>query len=189
VKYINNGVHKGSVAFGAEYTRFKFDDMRYTIGYNYTQSDTLRLPKNIVKGNENSFSSFVQLKHQWKSLILNAGLRYDYKDRYDNSRIHEYSPRLSLIYLRPQWNAKISYSKSFIDAPYLYRKMNDALYQLRYSTEVSDDKMTPEYLHSMQFTLGGTEWVRGLNLELNAFYNHAKDLIYVKTIDYENLGE
>lgn len=189
VKYINNGVHKGSVAFGAEYSRFKFDDMRYTIGYNYTQSDTLRLPKDIGKGNENSFSSFVQLKHQWKSLILNAGLRYDYKDRYDNSRIYEYSPRLSLIYLRPQWNAKISYSKSFIDAPYLYRKMNDALYQLRYSTEVSDDKMTPEYLHSMQFTLGGTEWVRGLNLELNAFYNHAKDLIYVKTIDYENLGE
>ena len=190
VKYINNVIHKGSVAFGAEYSHFKFDDMRYAIGYDYMMTvDSLHIPKDMGKGTEKSFSTFLQLKHQWKSLILNAGLRFDYRKRYDDKSIKEFSPRLSLIYLRPKWNAKLSYSKSFIDAPFLYRKLNDLLSEMMQIKGIADLELSPEYLHSVQFTLGGTEWIKGLNLELNTFFNHAKNLIYVKTIDYQNMGE
>lgn len=188
-KYINNAIHKGSVAFGAEYSHFKFDDMRYAVGYDYMMADTLHIPKDMGKETEKSFSTFLQLKHQWKSLILNAGLRFDYRKRYDDNSIKEFSPRLSLIYLRPKWNAKLSYSKSFIDAPFLYRKLNDLLSDMEQTKGIPERELSPEYLHSIQFTLGGTEWIKGLNLELNAFYNHAKNLIYVKTIDYQNMGE
>ena len=187
-KYINDNNHKGSIAFGAEYDHFHFDDMRYEIGYDYMSTMALQLPE-LGKGTENSFSTFLQLKHQWKSLILSAGLRYDHKRRYDESNINELSPRLSLIYLKPKWSAKLSYSNSFIDAPYLYRKLNDIIYALRDEEGEEEDNLSPEYLRSMQFTLGGTDWIKGLNLELNAFYNHAMDLIYVKTLDYQNMGE
>lgn len=188
-KYINNAIHKGSIAFGAEYNHFKFDDMRYAVGYDYMMTANFRMTKDMGKETEKNFSTFLQLKHQWKSLILNAGLRFDYRKRYDDNSIKELSPRLSLIYLRPKWNAKLSYSKSFIDAPFLYRKLNDLLSEMDQTKGTTERNLSPEYLHSVQFTLGGTEWIKGLNLELNAFYSHARDLIFVKTIDYQNMGE
>lgn len=188
-KYINNAIHKGSIAFGAEYNHFKFDDMRYAVGYDYMMTANFRITKDMGKETEKNFSTFLQLKHQWKSLILNAGLRFDYRKRYDDNSIKELSPRLSLIYLRPKWNAKLSYSKSFIDAPFLYRKLNDLLSEMDQTKGTTERNLSPEYLHSVQFTLGGTEWIKGLNLELNAFYSHARDLIFVKTIDYQNMGE
>ena len=188
-KYINNAIHKGSIAFGAEYNHFKFDDMRYAVGYDYMMTANFRMTKDMGKETEKNFSTFLQLKHQWKSLILNAGLRFDYRKRYDDNSIKELSPRLSLIYLRPKWNAKLSYSKSFIDAPFLYRKLNDLLSEMDQTKGTTERNLSPEYLHSVQFTLGGTEWIKGLNLELNDFYRHARDLIFVKTIDYQNMGE
>ncbi len=39
--------------------------------------------RRVGKGSENSGDIYLQLKHQWQSLILNAGLRYDYKPRTD----------------------------------------------------------------------------------------------------------
>ena len=188
-KYINNAIHKGSIAFGAEYNHFKFDDMRYAVGYDYMMTANFRMTKDMGKETEKNFSTFLQMKHQCKSLILNAGLRFDYRKRYDDNSIKELSPRLSLIYLRPKWNAKLSYSKSFIDAPFLYRKLNDLLSEMDQTKGTTERNLSPEYLHSVQFTLGGTEWIKGLNLELNAFYSHARDLIFVKTIDYQNMGE
>ena len=188
-KYINNAIHKGSIAFGAEYNHFKFDDMRYAVGYDYMMTANFRMTKEMGKETEKNFSTFLQMKHQCKSLILNAGLRFDYRKRYDDNSIKELSPRLSLIYLRPKWNAKLSYSKSFIDAPFLYRKLNDLLSEMDQTKGTTERNLSPEYLHSVQFTLGGTEWIKGLNLELNAFYSHARDLIFVKTIDYQNMGE
>lgn len=34
--------------------------------------------------------------------------------------------------------------------------------------------LTPEALHSYQLTFGATQWIKGLDFEVNAFYNHAK---------------
>ena len=182
--------HKGNIGFGAEYGHFQLDDIRYQIGYDFEQTffeDPLL--RNAGKGSENSGDAYVQLKHQWRSLILNAGLRYDYKDRYDDTRVSEFSPRVALILLRPKWNVRLSYSKSFVDAPYIYRKAN-LLSTLMSGEEASEAiTLSPERVHSLQLSFGGTNWVRGFNFEVNGFYNRANDLIMTNIIDYNNVSK
>ena len=182
--------HKGNIGFGAEYGHFQLDDIRYQIGYDFEQTffeDPLL--RNAGKGSENSGDAYVQLKHQWQSLILNAGLRYDYKDRYDETHVNEFSPRVALILLRPKWSARLSYSKSFVDAPYIYRKAN-LLSTLMSGGSANDaGSLSPERVHSLQLSFAGTNWVRGLNFEVNGFYNRANDLIMTHVIDYENVSK
>ena len=181
--------HKGNIGFGAEYGHFQLDDIRYQIGYDFEQTffeDPLL--RNAGKGSENSADAYLQLKHHWRSLILNAGLRYDYKNRYDDTNVNEFSPRVALILLRPKWNMRLSYSKSFVDAPYIYRKAN-LLATLMSGGEASDAGiLSPERVHSWQLSFGGTNWVRGLNFEVNGFYNRATDLIMTHIIDYKNVS-
>ena len=123
--YINSKHHKGILAFGAEYSYFQLDDVQYMFGYNFDKqapsNDSIPI---LGKGHESNINSYVQLKHHWGPFILNAGLRFDYKNRYNGTKIREFSPRVALIFVQPKWNVKLSYSKSFIDAPYLYRKIN-----------------------------------------------------------------
>ncbi len=184
--YINTKSHKGLLSFGAEFNHFELEDTRYVICHSFID----RIPENNKvaesgKGHENSHNAFIQLKHQWKSFILNAGLRYDNKFRYNDTHINEYSPRLALIYLRPKWNIKLSYSKSFIDAPYLYRKTNEYLSIL---TSKQRDYLSPESLHSFQLTFAGMQWLKGLDFEINGYFNRARDLIYMQIIDHSNTG-
>ena len=103
--------HKGSIGYGAEYNHFTVDDIRYQIGYgfDYTFSEDPQI-RNMGKGTENNGDVYVQLKHQWRSFILNAGLRYDFKVQYDDTKIRELSPRVALIMLQPKWNVKLSYA-------------------------------------------------------------------------------
>ena len=182
--------HKGNVGFGAEYGHFQLDDIRYQIGYDFEQTffedPVLR---NAGKGSENSGDAYVQLKHQWRSLILNAGLRYDYKDRYDETHVNEFSPRVALILLRPKWSARLSYSKSFVDAPYIYRKANLLSTLMSGNDEREAGSLSPERVHSLQLSFAGTNWVRGFNFEVNGFYNRATDLIMTHVIDYENVSK
>ena len=187
--YVNKGSHKGLLTFGAEYCYFNLNDVRYTFGYDFgTTIPENEGISNIGKGHETNFNTFMQLKHQWRDFILNAGIRLDNKTRYDNSRFHELSPRVAVIYTRPKWNAKLSYSKSYIDAPYLYRKTNEVLL---YYLDVKNTPSTidPETLHSWQLSFSGLEWVRGLNFEINGFYNRAHDLIYLFMADHANAGD
>ena len=182
--------HKGNIGFGVEYGHFQLDDIRYQIGYNFEQTffedPVLR---NAGKGSENNGDAYVQLKHQWKSLILNAGLRYDYKDRYDDSRVNEFSPRVALILLRPKWSVRLSYSKSFVDAPYIYRKANLLSTLMSGKQESEAGTLSPERVHSLQLSFAGTNWVRGLNFEVNGFYNRANDLIMTQILDYQNVSK
>lgn len=186
--YLNNNSHKGTLSFGAEYSYFQLDDVRYTFGYDFTklipENDLI---SNLGKGHESNMNGFLQLKHQWKSFILNAGLRFDYKSRYNDTKIKEFSPRVALIYVRPKWNLKLSYSKSFIDAPYLYRKSNLFLATYMNMPELAEE-LNPETLHSFQFTFGATQWIPGLNFEFNAFFNKARDLIYLELYEHYNTG-
>ena len=179
--------HKGNIGFGAEYDHFQLDDIRYQIGYDFEwtfyEDPVMR---NAGKGSENSANAYLQLKHQWRSLILNAGMRYDYKTRYDDSKVRELSPRVALILLRPKWNVKLSYSKSFVDAPYIYRKAN-----VMSSLMLGEDatSLSPERVHSVQLSFAGNNWVRGLSLDLNGFYNSATNLIQTSISNYENVGK
>ncbi len=186
--YIDNGTHRGLLTFGAEYSYFELDDVRYTFGYDFTklatENDSIPM---LGKGHESNMNGFMQMKHHWHSFILNAGLRFDYKNRYNDTKIREFSPRLALIYVQSKWNLKLSYSKAFIDAPYLYRKINLFLASFMGITQYAED-LDPESLYSWQLTFGATQWLPGLNFELNAFYNKARDLIVPYLIQHSNSG-
>ena len=186
--YISNDTHRGLLTFGVEYSYFELDDVRYNFGYDFTklanESDSIPL---LGKGHESNMNGFLQLKHHWHSFILNAGLRYDYKNRYNDTKIREFSPRLALIYVQPKWNLKFSYSKAFIDAPYLYRKTNLFMANFMGYTDAASE-LEPEALYSWQLTFGANQWLPGLNFEVNAFYNHANDLIVPYLIEHDNSG-
>lgn len=184
--YINNATHKGSLSFGAEYTHYQLDDVRYVLSYNHTNTlPEMEEMKNIGKGHEDFYNTFIQLKHHWGSFIFNTGLRYDHKVRNGESNINEVSPRLALIFLQPKWNLKFSYSRAFVDAPYLYRKTNSFFDLLQ---NVADSPLDSESLNSFQLTFAGQEWLRGLNFEVNAFYNQAQNMIMTHVISYVNEG-
>ena len=186
--YINKGRHKGLLTFGAEYSYFQLDDTRYVFGYNFKNTLPETVPiSDLGKGHEHNANAFLQLKHSWGPFILNAGLRFDYKFRYDTTHIREFSPRVALLYVKPKWNVKLSYSKSYIDAPYLYRKSNlflAAFADMTQATEMID----PEILNSYQLTFGATQWAKGLDFEVNAFYNRASDLIQMDLLEHSNAG-
>ena len=182
--------HKGNIGFGAEYGHFQLDDIRYQIGYDFEQTlfEDPQL-RNAGKGSENSGDAYLQLKHQWRSLILNAGMRYDYKRRYDGSKVNEFSPRVALILLRPKWSARLSYSKSFVDAPYIYRKANLLTVLMGGESASEAIILSPERVHSLQLSFAGNNWLHGLNFEVNGFYNRANDLIMTHIISYENVSK
>jgi iron complex outermembrane receptor protein len=186
--YINTTNHQGQLSFGAEYSYFELDDVRYTYGYDYNKlASELDSIQTLGKGHESNFNAFVQLKHHWRSFIFNTGLRFDYKNRYNGTKIREFSPRMALIYVQPKWNLKLSYSKAFIDAPYMYRKINLFLYSYMGYPELTVD-LAPESLHSLQLTFGANHWLPGLNFEINGFYNRARDLIIPNVSEHENTG-
>ena len=186
--YLNNGSHKGQLTFGGEFSYFQLEDVRYTFGYDHDSliNETNAIAK-IGTGHESNLNGFAQLKHQWGPFILNGGMRFDYKQRYDDSHIREFSPRLALIFMQPKWNIKASYSKSFIDAPYLYRKTNLVVSSM-FGYKVPET-LDPETLHSWQLTFSAVEWAKGLNFEINGFYNRARDLIYMLVIEHSNSGD
>jgi iron complex outermembrane receptor protein len=187
--YVNNANHQGQLSFGAEYSYFQLDDVEYVYTYDFNKiaSDDSDIAKG-GKGHESNMNGFMQLKHHWRSFILNAGLRFDYKNRFDETKIREFSPRLALIYVQPKWNLKLSYSKSFIDAPYLYRKTNLIVAYYLGADEEDSDILEPETLHSFQLTFGTNQWLPGLNVEVNGFYNIARDLIYQYVAEHYNTG-
>lgn len=187
--YINKGKHKGLLTFGAEYSYFQLDDTRYVFGYNFRSSLPETIPvSDLGKGHEHNANTYLQLKHNWGPFILNAGLRFDYKYRYDSTHIREFSPRVALLYVKPKWNVKLSYSKSYIDAPFLYRKSN--LFLAAFAGMGSATEMlNPESLISYQMTFGATQWIKGLDFEVNAFYNRASDLIQMDLLQHNNGGK
>ncbi len=183
------GQHKGSLVLGTEYSHLSLEGMRHQEGYGYEmewpESPELR---QACLGHENSANASLQLKHQWRSLILNAGLRYDYKHRFENTDANELSPRVALILLQPKWNVKLSYSKSFVDAPYLYRAENRIWFLMQDDPNLYLEPLGPERLYSWQLSFGGNNWIKGLDFEVNGFYNRASDLILTNFALYQNTG-
>ncbi len=187
--------HQGNISFGAEYGHFQLDDIRYQIGYNFTETfpEDTRI-REAGKGSENRANIYFQLKHQWNftlfarqfSLIANAGMRFDYKNRYDDTNVRELSPRAAFILQRPRWSVRLSYSKSFVDAPYIFRQANVLAALINQDPPVS---LSPERAHSFQLSFAGNNWLKGLTFEVNGFYNHAEDLIMTNILAYSNVGQ
>ncbi len=144
----------------------------------------------LQKGKETIYSGFGQIKHRFTNqFIVNAGFRFDYKHRHQGDAVSALSPRIAFIYLPNNlFNVKLSYSKSFVDAPYWYR------YNYLPSYKGSSD-LKPEYLQSIQLTPTVSLLENKLEFRSNIFYNKLEDFVYRNleaTGDeprYENAGK
>ncbi|MCH8290144.1 TonB-dependent receptor, partial [Candidatus Poribacteria bacterium] len=127
----------------------------------------------LDQGRETIYSSFSQLKHRLNdNLILNLGLRYDYKDRNKADDVQNLGLRLALIYLpNEKFETKVSYAQSFVDAAYWYRYNSSDTFR-------GGSGLSPERLNSFQITptinlVGGR-----LKNTLNFFYNDFSNFIF-----------
>ena len=181
----------GYVLFGGDFNRFYLLDSNYSEGHEYGQIlmnyDEVKrgmdphgvIPKNLAKGQETMIDCYLQLRQNIGSrAILNIGARYDYKRRNASNSgspdRHVLSPRIAFIYKLLSWNLKASYSKSFVDAPYFYR---NATLDIS-SQDFWGNELEPEYMDSWQFSVMNNQLVKGLTIDANFYYNHAKNIIY-----------
>jgi iron complex outermembrane receptor protein len=179
-QYSLKGGHKGAVTLGGHYSHFNYIDSRMFVGGNFDKVlYEVGAINEIARGSENSSDVYMQIKHVWKQFIFNTGIRYDHKRRYDHTKIDEWSPRLSLIFNNRYVNVKFCYSRSFVDAPYLYRKYNTL-------SQSSPESLKSEYLDSYQVTFYVSNLSNNMFLELNGFYNKATNLIFPRGIIYSN---
>lgn len=172
LKYDLDEMGSGNFMFGLQIEYMNLYNQLMCNGYDYTGITSVN--DFIKTGGETSYSVFVQEKHNFsKYWIVNAGLRFDYKVRMDHKRVKALSPRISIIYNHPtkQLNAKASYARSFVDAPYFYR------YNFGIESFTGNANLDSENLDSWQFTLGYKP-MSPLYIEANVFYNNLTHFIY-----------
>lgn len=165
--------NNGTILLGGEYSNFSLNNSSYLEGMNYnTVVKTYFDEKLLFTGTEYMADAFLQVKHSFgKSLSMNGGIRYDYKKRRQGKVMHEWSPRIALVYNNPLLNVKLSYAKSFVDAPYFFRSNT-------LDVEYGDENLLPEILKSLQLSLYSNDrLMKGLTLDFNVFYNIATDVV------------
>jgi len=168
-------IGNGNGIFGVQVERMDVYDSSMMSGENgeYTKfSDTKAKPV-LEKGNESVYSVFGQVKHRiTDEFILNAGLRYDEKQKHTGNNVRDLSPRLALIYLPSDlFQMKLSYSQSFVDPPYWYRYNTLPSY-------TGSTGLLPEHLRSIQLSETTKLFENRFNNTLTLFYNDLYDFIY-----------
>ena len=168
------GNMKGNFLTGAQFEFFELSSNDYLLGEEYTKI-VLTYPEEksmLQNGCEKSLSAFIQAKHYFTpKIILNAGLRFDNKYRANGKSVSALSPRVAFIYFpNDVFSTKLSFSRSFVDAPYFYRHNNSN------GVRGSEDLM-PEYMNAFQLDFLGkiTNW--HLNYDFNIFYNYLSDIV------------
>lgn len=190
------GAMSGNFLVGVQYEYFHTFDNSFQIGDNFKQigltvsnedsytdvGDDYRVYF-VQNGVEQNISAFGQVKHYFHpQLILNAGMRYDRKIRYDRKKLNEVSPRVSLIFLpKEDWNLKFSYSRSFVDAPFTSRTFS-WLYTLE------DEGLQPQHLDSWQLSSHWHYEPWHLDYDANLFYSRVTDLVQMVQNFYGNNG-
>ena len=164
----------GSLLFGSQFESYTMKDNTMIVGDHYdrvvlTFSDA---NKSILTGDELNFSCFTQLKMRiGQHFVFNGGLRYDHKKRYNDKKLDVLSPRLSFIYkIDDDANVKLSYSHSFVDAPYFYRATTIATYS-------GGNKLDAEEMDGYQLTVSRKFPKLNLECELNGYYNLLKNIV------------
>ena len=185
--YTVGNLGAGNILFG-----IKAEEMEvYESGFkNGTFPDYNSWPIPILKtGKERIYAAFTQVKHKaFEGLIFNAGLRYDYKVRRKDEvakvdDVEQFSPRAALIY-RPikMLNLRLSYSHSFVDAPYSYRYNSLPSYQ-------GAVNLKPEELDSYQFSIENVLPGNLISQRLNIFVNEFENVIFRNLAgQYTNAG-
>lgn len=165
--------HKGAILFGAEYDYFQLNSSTYFEAINYNQViKTYYDEKLLYPGEEHSGDIFLQVKHKiGNRFLVNAGARYDFKRRRLGKDIHQLSPRAALVYSTKAVDCKLSYARSFVDAPYFFRSNT-------LDMEYGDENLKPEILHSIQLSAySNNKIASGLTIDANLFYNIIDDAI------------
>lgn len=163
---------KGSFLACFQGERSHIDNSYVLLGKDYINIYYCYPSPGVYSGTEKSYSGVLQIKHYFtQNVILNAGLRYDMKVRANDKHTNSFAPRLSLIYIQRQWNAKLSFSRSFVDAPYYYRYNVSPTYK-------GSENLNPEHLSALQLTCSYHNPSNIFLLETNLFYNHLTDFIY-----------
>ena len=166
--YAFAGTHQGTITFGLQSARFTFSDYQHYWGVDYSRIIESTSGWKNQEHHEKNFSSFLQVKHRWGSLIANVGVRHDHVERRTGDTNNELSPRMALIFMQPRWGAKLCYSTSFVDAAFKNRIL------IEYDGDIEDVK--PEYSRCWQLTLWGKQLLKGLNAEINAYHNTSENM-------------
>lgn len=168
------GKQKGTLLIGAQYDHFNSYYNYLSLGSNYDNIIMTAVNEQNAtykNGVENSISCYGQIKHYFsRSIIVNGGLRYDYKHRFDSQNIHVFSPRFSLIYLPNKvWNMKASYAHSYVD-PSFFNRVSQILY-------LGNPDLKPQHMDSYQ--ISGNVNISPLRLTYggNIFYNHTSGIV------------
>lgn len=168
------GNMKGNILIGTQFEYFKLSSNDFLMGEEYTKVViTFPEEKNYLRiGSEKSFSAFIQGKHYFTSqFILNAGLRFDNKNRANDKNVTAFSPRVALIYFpNEKFSTKLSFSRAFVDAPYYYRHNSTN------GARGSEDLM-PEYMNAIQLDFMGRINSWHLIYDFNIFYNQLTDIV------------
>lgn len=191
ISSINKQTQNANYLIGFQYDAMKIKDSELLTSFE--GSDLLPIEgiaDLLPKAKESIASIFVQMKYRLNDLWLaNIGARYDYKSRYETEYIEDFSPRLSLVYNKnEQFNLKLSYASSFVDATFWNRFSTLPSFQ-------GSENLKPERLESIQLTPTFTLLDQNLILSTNIYYNELSDFIFrdnnpdILGPNYINAGE
>ena len=168
------GNMKGNILIGSQFEYFKLSSNDFLMGSDFTKVIvTFPEEKNYLHiGSERSISAFIQDKHYFTShFILNAGLRFDNKNRANKKNVTALSPRLAFIYFpNEKFSTKLSFSRAFVDAPYFYRQNTSNGYR-------GSEDLMPEYMNAIQLDFMGKIDKWHLDYDVNFFYNQLSDIV------------
>ncbi len=160
--------HQGTITIGLQSARFTFSDYQGYKGVDYSRIIESTSDWRNQTHHEKNFSSYVQVKHRWGSLIANMGVRYDHVERRTGETNSELSPRMALIFTQPRWGVKLCYSTSFVDVVFKNRILIE--------NDIEINSVKPEYSRCWQLTLWGKQLLKGLNAEVNAYHNTSENM-------------
>lgn len=163
-----------TLLLGADYDHMEVTDSKAYFGaagevhgqLDFNGDDLLEM------GSESIWSAYAQIKTQLNDTwLVNAGIRYDYKNRHTGSSVKEVSPRIALIREGNDNVIKLSYAQSFVDPPYWNR------YSSLDSFRGAED-LKPEMLDSLQISPEFYWLDRSLQVKLNLYYNKYSDVVF-----------
>lgn len=166
---------ESTVLMGSQMDHLRLVDSAFPVGTGgeWTGlSDSSGTPL-LEPGQETTSSAYLQVKHRFtQGLILNGGFRYDRKQRHRGDSKQDLSPRLALVWLPgSEFEMKISYARSFVDAPYWYRYNSLPSYR-------GAVNLRPEHLESLQVTPSLTTFGGRWRNSLNLFSNRLRDVVF-----------
>lgn len=174
-KYTTPGGQEGTLLVGGQIDRMRLTDSSLPVQRDgeWTGFGDSRLTPLLELGSETIYSVFTQVRHRFNQRwIVNNGIRFDVKDRHRGVNVSDVSPRFALVYLPSErFDVKLSYARSFVDAPYWYR------YNIFPSYQGSQD-LRPEHLDSLQVTPSVSLLNGRLRNTFNVFLNHVKDFVF-----------